>query len=114
MSIGGDYATPQYVNGYACWNCAAVAEAKKDINPADPKAGPGGINAGNDPTANSGATQTAFDQGSAQGFTHGSVQTPAILFGGVLSGSAAASASSQSPQSASATWGLGGQINISA
>jgi hypothetical protein len=110
MSISGDYATPQYVNGYACWNCAAVAEAKKDINPADPKAGPGGVDASNDPTANSGGTQQTTDQGSTQGST----QTPAVLFGGVLSGSTAALASSQSAQFASTNWGLGGRLNISA
>jgi hypothetical protein len=29
MIIGADYPTPVYVNGYACNNCAQVAEAKK-------------------------------------------------------------------------------------
>jgi hypothetical protein len=45
MAVSANYPTPVYVNGYQCNNCAQVAEAKKDINPADPKAGPGGIDA---------------------------------------------------------------------
>ena len=45
MAVSANYATPVYVNGYQCNNCTQVAEAKKDINPADPKAGPGGIDA---------------------------------------------------------------------
>jgi hypothetical protein len=63
MTISGNYPTPVYVNGYACNNCAQVAEAKKDINPADPQAGPGGINA-------NGAGTTA--------------PAPAVILGGVL------------------------------
>jgi hypothetical protein len=45
LAISADYSTPVYVNGYQCNNCAQVAEAKQDINPADPKAGPWGIDA---------------------------------------------------------------------
>jgi hypothetical protein len=104
LAISGNYATPEYVNGYACWNCTAVAEAKKDINPADPQAGPFGIDAKNDPTVN---------QGSAQTPTQGSAQTPVVQFGGLLSGSTTALGSGAG-QSLPTGWGLGGQVNISA
>jgi len=57
MAISANYPTPVYVNGYQCNNCAQVAEAKKDINPADPKAGPGGID------AKSGSQSPAFTLG---------------------------------------------------
>ena len=68
MAIGGDYSSPEYVNGYACWNCAQVAEAKKDINPADPQAGPGGADA------------------STTSGTSSSSQSSAVIFGGALAG----------------------------
>lgn len=58
MAIAGDYANPVYVNGYQCWNCTQVDEAKKDIDPANPKAGPFGIDAnaaGQASTTSSGA-----------------------------------------------------------
>lgn len=112
MTISGDYPTPVYVNGYPCNNCAQVAEAKKDINPADPKAGPGGVD------ANTQANQAS----------------PAVIFGGVLannnpsstasSASSLSSSPSPSDQSrffsnvgqnapSSTTPGLGGLLNIS-
>jgi hypothetical protein len=47
MGVGGDYSSPVYVNGYQCWNCTQVDEAKKGVDPADPKAGPYGIYADN-------------------------------------------------------------------
>jgi hypothetical protein len=34
MSISANYARPVVVDGYACWNCRQVAEAKKGVNPA--------------------------------------------------------------------------------
>jgi len=68
MAISANYPTPVYVNGYACNNCAQVAEAKKDINPADPKAGPGGVDA---------------TSGSAPG------RGPSFTLGGALASSAA-------------------------
>jgi hypothetical protein len=43
--IGGNYTNPVYVNGYQCWNCTQVDQAKKGVDPADPKAGPYGIDA---------------------------------------------------------------------
>ncbi len=59
MSVSANYSQPVIVNGYSCDNCAQVAEAKKGINPADPKAGPGGVNAGTaaDPTTATSITQ---------------------------------------------------------
>ena len=38
--MDGNYSSPIMVNGYSCDNCAQVALAKKDINPAQPSAGP--------------------------------------------------------------------------
>ncbi len=38
------------VNGYVCNNCSDVALAKRDINPAHPKDGPGGQNKSTDAT----------------------------------------------------------------
>lgn len=110
MAISVNYPSPVYVNGYACNNCAQVAEAKQDINPADPQAGPGGIDAKNNPQPG---------------------QSPAVIFGGVLaSGAASASdgtnASSSNTTSPGQSWslqtpsagssgtpGLGGLLNIS-
>ncbi len=61
MSVSANYSQPVIVNGYSCDNCAQVAEAKKGINPADPKAGPGGVNAGTaaDPTSANGQKSAA-------------------------------------------------------
>ena len=44
MAINGNYAHPVNVNGFSCINCAEVALAKKDVDPANPAAGPGGVN----------------------------------------------------------------------
>ena len=122
MTISGNYPSPVYVNGYQCNNCAQVAEAQKDIDPADPTAGPGGIN------ANTPANQAA---NLASGQTPSSGQSPAVIFGGVLasnsasssaaSGSSTQSSLSQSPFQTSfgqipppsTTPGLGGLLNIS-
>jgi hypothetical protein len=49
MISGANYPNPVFVNGYECWNCTQVDEAKKYIDPADPKAGPFGINAASQP-----------------------------------------------------------------
>lgn len=72
MAISANYPQPVYVNGYACIDCAEVAEAKRDIDPAHPRSGPGGTNAQFDPTVR---------------------DSPAVIFGGVL----ARMASSQTP-----------------
>jgi hypothetical protein len=55
VAISGNYSHPVIVNGYSCVNCAEVAQAKADIDPANPLAGPGGAN---DPT--SAAEKTHF------------------------------------------------------
>ena len=76
--INANYPTPVYVNGYQCNNCAQVAEAKQDINPADPKAGPGGID------APSGSQGPAFTLGGS------------LVGGSAAAGQAAASSRSSS------------------
>lgn len=105
MAISANYAQPVYVNGYACLNCAQVAEAKRDIDPTHPQSGPGGINAQFDPTASQG---------------------PAVILGGVLAGAASpgapaaqtppvrSSSATGAPPARSATPGLGGLLDISA
>lgn len=50
MSINGNYSQPVSVNGYQCWNCTDVDNAKKHIDPQHPKSGPYGIDAADDPT----------------------------------------------------------------
>ncbi len=44
MAISGDYPAPVYVNGYSCRNCTDVGRAEKHIDPANPAAGPFGVN----------------------------------------------------------------------
>jgi hypothetical protein len=76
MSISGNYAQPVVVNGYACWNCQQVAEAKKDIDPA---------------SSQSGAVQSPNQSpGQSTG------QSPAVVFGGSLAQTASGAASSTS------------------
>ena len=72
MSIGGDYTKPVYVNGYQCWNCAQVDEAKKGVDPAHAKDASGAPSSG-----------------------QGVGQTPAVTFGGALAGVQPAAASAQ-------------------
>ena len=91
MTISANYPTPVLVNGYSCDNCAQVAEAKKGIDPADPKAGPYGVNAANQPPSPG--------------------QAPAVTFGGVLSGLSPVAAGSASQPSSMAT---GSRLDISA
>jgi hypothetical protein len=88
MAISVDYPQPVYVNGFACMNCAQVAEAKQDIDPAHPRSGPAGVNAGFGPTVR---------------------QSLAVIFGGALAGASSAAA----PTSQAST-GLGGLLDISA
>ncbi len=44
MAISSDYSAPVRVNGYACRNCSEVDQAKRNIDPANPAAGPFGLN----------------------------------------------------------------------
>jgi hypothetical protein len=73
MAISANYAVPVYVNGYACNNCTQVAEAKQGVDPADPKAGPYGVDASSNAA-----------QGNANPSAAGAQQSPAVIFGGVL------------------------------
>jgi hypothetical protein len=50
VSVSGNYSQPVMVNGYQCWNCTEVGEAKKHIDPQHPKSGPYGIDAAQDPS----------------------------------------------------------------
>ncbi len=85
MSIGStNYANPVYVNGYQCWNCTQVDEAKKGVDPSDPKAGPYGVNAA-----------------VAQETTP--LQSQAVTFGGALAGQSSTSGESSSQTTAAST-----------
>ena len=44
VAISGNYAHPVIVNGFSCINCAEVAQAKADIDPAKLLVGPSGAN----------------------------------------------------------------------
>lgn len=44
MEVSSTYSSPVNVNGFACYNCSEVALAEKNIDPADPSAGPFGVN----------------------------------------------------------------------
>jgi hypothetical protein len=89
MSVSGDYSQPVPVNGYLCWNCSQVADAKKGVNPADVKPG-----------------ETAAQAAASPSNT---TSTSAVTFGGALAGTSSASGS-QSPSSS----GVGTLLNISA
>ena len=39
MIVGGNYSKPELVNGYECWNCSQVADAKKGEDQAHPTTG---------------------------------------------------------------------------
>lgn len=44
MAISSDYSAPVRVNGFACRNCSEVDQAKRNIDPSNPAAGPFGLN----------------------------------------------------------------------
>jgi hypothetical protein len=92
MSVSGDYAQPVNVNGYVCWNCSQVADAKKGVDPADVKPGESAAQA-----------QAASNTAPAS----------AVVFGGALAGSLAATSSVNPSTQATAT-GLGAWLNIAA
>jgi hypothetical protein len=102
LAVSINYPTPVYVNGYACNNCAQVADAKKGIDPADPKAGPYGIDAANDPRLPGAVDAT---------------QSSAVVFGGLLAQGAGGSGAAASPTGSdprpSDPFGLGKRMNIS-
>jgi hypothetical protein len=92
MSVSGDYAQPVDVNGYSCWNCSQVADAKKGVDPADVKPG-----------------ETAAQVQAASNAT----PTSAVVFGGALAGLQAAT-SSANPSTQTTATGLGAWLNIAA
>ena len=98
MSISGNYAQPDIVNGYVCWNCQQVSEAKKDINPATP-AQPGGA-----PNQTS-----ATAPGSPTGSSNTTPQS-AVVFGGALAQMVANGTAG--PLSASATTSLASATSV--
>jgi hypothetical protein len=63
MAISANYPSPVTVNGFSCRNCTEVDYAKKHIDPANPQAGPFGMNApekakkSDDPLARRGALE---------------------------------------------------------
>jgi hypothetical protein len=85
VSISGDYPNPVLVNGYQCWNCTQVDEAKKGVDPANPKAGPYGIDAKTEP-----ASSAAGRWGQA------------VTLGGALSGIQPGRGGAQPPQAGAA------------
>ncbi len=66
MSISGDYPHPVQVNGFTCRNCTDVDYARKHVDPAHPKVGPYGIDAGADP-----GLKARADSGAARAVTLG-------------------------------------------
>jgi hypothetical protein len=46
MSVSANYSQPVAVNGYLCWNCQQVAEAKKGENPNPPPSAAGAASGG--------------------------------------------------------------------
>jgi hypothetical protein len=75
MTVSANYSRPVAVDGYLCWNCKQVAEAKKGENPNPPPS----------------ATGAASSSGGASG------ASPAVVFGGQLSGLTQAPAASATP-----------------
>ena len=82
MSVSGNYSTPVWVNGYECWNCTDVDNAKKFVDPAHPKSGPFNVDARTDPTRTfgpavslggglAGSSQGAQGQGGTSGSRSG-------------------------------------------
>jgi hypothetical protein len=65
-----NYPSPVTVNGYSCKNCTDVDLAKQHIDPAHPKDGPYGVDAQNQPPSPSDPK----------------TETPAVTFGGALTG----------------------------
>jgi hypothetical protein len=86
----------QVVNGYVCFNCADVALAKKDINPAHPPGSPSNPQGltGPNPAGTSTSTTPGANGVSATGATNQTQSSPAVVFGGAL-----AQTGNQPPQS---------------
>jgi hypothetical protein len=96
LSISGNYAQPYIVNGYVCWNCQQVSEAKKDINPVTPVQ-PGGA------SSQSGATTSGGPGGSSNASPQSSVVFGGALAQMVTNGTAGPSPTTAATSLASAT-----------
>lgn len=96
MAIGSDYSQPVFVNGFQCWNCSQVAEAKQGVDPAHPKSGPWGIDAASDPTR--------------AGASGGSAFGPAVQ----ASGAAASALAAAGPTSAGTPYAPGALVTLQA
>jgi hypothetical protein len=93
LSISGNYAQPDIVNGYVCWNCQQVSEAKKDINPVT-AVQPGGA------TSQTASTTTP---GAAPGGASNASPQSAVVFGGTLAQMVASGTGGPSPAATSPT-----------
>jgi hypothetical protein len=96
MAIGTvNYPQPVMINGFPCKNCTEVDEAKANIDPKHPAAGPYGVDANADPTL----------AGKQAGSKNG-----AVTFGGALAntGNAGLSSAAEPPSSP-----RGSQLNFS-
>ena len=71
MAISANYQRPVVVNGFPCWNCHQVSEAKKGVNPATQ--GPFGVqtpSAAGSATAGSAATRGTAASGPSPAATN--------------------------------------------
>jgi hypothetical protein len=100
LSISGNYAQPDIVNGYVCWNCQQVSEAKKDINPATATQ-PGGA------ASQSGAT----NPGGPSGSSNASPQS-AVVFGGALAQMVANGTAGPSPATAATSLASASSVGV--
>ena len=94
----------QIVKGYVCFDCADVALAQKDINPAHPPGSP------SNPTV---STPNGLDNPNSPAGTSGARSPSAVVFGGALAGLQAAT-SSANPSTQTTATGLGAWLNIAA
>jgi hypothetical protein len=81
MTVSANYQQPVVVNGYACWNCHQVSEAKKGVNPATQ--GPFGVQT---PSAAGSVTSgsAAAKGNGANGLSSATSSGPSYAAGAVL------------------------------
>jgi hypothetical protein len=92
----------QVVNGYVCMDCADIALAKKDINPAHPP---------NDPNNPSSSSSSSSSSGASVGSSN-TQSTPAVTFGGSLADLNGVVATPQQPGAAGQTQAVPGQSGL--
>ncbi len=66
MSISTNYSTPVMLNGFSCRNCSEVDQAKRNIDPANPSAGPFGMNAPKSGSASKTHKSASIDSAAVQ------------------------------------------------